>query len=116
MACVLVVEDNDDLRALYQDVMDLEGYSVLTAANGQEALSVLRAAAEPPKLIILDLMMPVMDGWQFLDRVRGDEALRGIKVVVCSAAKDLIPEGVPVLRKPVDLDDLTQAVAKYCGS
>lgn len=115
MTTVLVVEDNDDLRSLYEDAMTFEGYSVLSAANGKEALEVLERAPERPRVIVLDLMMPIMDGWTFLEhfRARGN-SYAGINVVICSAAKDEAPRGVPLLKKPVDLDDLTKTVASLC--
>jgi CheY-like chemotaxis protein len=96
--------------------MVAEGYDVLTAANGREALDLLSGSAERPRVIVLDLMMPVMNGWVFLEHFREEEAYRGINVVICSAAKDEAPKGVPLLKKPIDLDDLTYTVARLCDA
>jgi len=116
MLTVLVVEDNEDLRFLYEDAMTFEGYAVLTAANGQEALDILAREREPPRIILLDLMMPVMNGWVFLQHFRTVAGYASIKVLICSAAKDLAPSGVPILRKPVDLEELTRTVADLCAA
>lgn len=111
---ILVVEDNADLRLLYRQALALEGYQVDLAANGADALAMLRARAEPPSLILLDLMMPLMSGWEFLEEVARDPALGHLPVVVCSAARDRIPMGVRFLRKPVELDTLLQIAKDHC--
>lgn len=117
MQCVLIVEDNIDLQILYSHALRLEGYSVKFASNGQEALEYLQNPHEDkPKVILLDLMMPIMDGFQFLDIKKDNSGIREIPVVVCSALKEThrLPKDVYVLHKPVDLDKLLVLVAKYC--
>ncbi len=111
--CVLIVEDNADLRMLYEQAMSGEGYTTASAANGKEALELLRNGTIP-RIILLDLMMPVMDGWQFLKERAADSALAAIPVVVCSASKENIPDAVPFLRKPVELDALLQVARDHC--
>lgn len=113
-ACVLVVEDNPDLRLLYRMALKNEGHEIQLAENGQAALDILRATNEKPKLIILDLMMPVMDGWEFLKVRDADVSLAGIPVVVCSASKDNLPSNLPVLMKPIDLEAVIELAARYC--
>ena len=116
MATILIVEDNLDLRTLYEEAMSLEGYAVVTAANGQEALDILGTAGlAAPSLIHLGLMMPVMNGWTFLQEREKEAKLKSIPVVVCSASKDDIPLGVPFLKKPVDLDQLLAVASRYCS-
>ena len=78
---VLVVEDNEINRAILCEILS-EKYSVLEAGNGQEALDLLHQRGEIVSLILLDVMMPVMDGYTFLDRIREDEALSLIPVIV----------------------------------
>lgn len=114
-AFVLVVEDNADLRLLYRMALKNEGIEVRLAEHGQEALEFLRSSHEKPNLIILDLMMPVMDGWEFLKRKDADHALSPIPVVVCSASKEKLPENVLVLRKPVDLNAVLELAERYCS-
>ncbi len=99
---------------LYRKAMSLENYEVREAANGQEALSMLRNSESKPCLIILDLMMPVMDGWEFLKERSLDPVLLQIPVVVCSASKDNVPTEVRFLRKPVALDILLKLAEEYC--
>lgn len=110
---ILIVEDNTDLRMLYQEALEMEGHSTEVAANGFEALELLKKIKTLPKLILLDLMMPVMDGWEFLSRLRDLPEHSKIPVVICSAAKDKLPPGTGVVRKPVDLDVLFETIRQY---
>jgi len=111
---VLVVDDDFDIREALSDVLASEGYNVLTAADGSEALETLRGGIRPA-VMLLDLMMPRVSGVEVIDALRKDETLLEIPVVVCSAnrgygADDL---GVlDVLRKPVSVDELLKAVAR----
>jgi len=83
---VLVVDDDMDIRECVCEALQEEGYDVVQAANGAEALNCLHAAAsEAPSLIILDLMMPVMDGWEFRDQQLLDATLAEIPVIVMPA-------------------------------
>ncbi|MGE0527793.1 MAG: response regulator [Bdellovibrionales bacterium] len=109
---VLVVEDNRDLRDCYIQAVNLGGYSVMEAGNGREALDILRH--HRPQLIILDLMMPVMDGWEFLREREKSPHLKSIPVLVCSASPDRVPVGLPFLKKPVDIDELIESIDQYC--
>ena len=114
---ILIVEDDVDVREAYHDVLDQAGYHVITAANGKLALDWLRHTDEFPNMIVLDLMMPVMDGWQFRQEMRKDEALREIPVVVVTAHReDPGIDCVARLVKPVPLAELLNAVERVCGS
>src|SRR4051812_36434591 len=86
---ILIVEDDAPIRDMLEEVLEEEGYPVQSTANGQEALTALHALSKPPKLILLDLMMPVMDGWTFRQMQIQDPVLRGIPVVILSAAYEL---------------------------
>jgi CheY-like chemotaxis protein len=113
---VLIIDDDDDLRDSLRDLLQRRGYRVETAEHGQAALAVL-AARGVPCVVLLDLAMPVMDGWQFLSAVQADAALATIPIVIASAhGATHAPAGVAgVLRKPFDLDRLLQVVARHCG-
>jgi CheY-like chemotaxis protein len=112
---ILVIDDDDELRQTLCDVLDQEGYEVLSAAGGVEALEILRGGARP-QLILLDLMMPGMSGWQMRERQLADPALAGIPVVVMTAigTVDGLPVGDKVLLKPVRLEALLETVERYC--
>jgi CheY-like chemotaxis protein len=113
---VLIVEDDDDLREMMAQLLALEGFGSETAANGREALEYL-SKGDFPEVILLDLMMPVMDGWEFRRRQQNDPLLAAVPVVVLSAldttrASDL--RGTAFLGKPLDFDRLLQLVRRYC--
>ena len=118
MKCVLIVEDNPDLQFLYRRAMTLEGYDVQMTSNGQEALDYLRSGSELPQVIVLDLMMPVMDGFKFLEIQKKDHDLKDIPVVVCSASKERnrIPSDVEFHSKPLEIDNLLKVIENYCGT
>jgi CheY-like chemotaxis protein len=115
---VLIVEDDHDTREMLGHFLELEGYEVEKAANGREALDALRAA-DDASVILLDLMMPVMDGWQFRAVQRQDQSLARIPVVVLTAAgaRDRVPpiDADAWLAKPVDLDVLLDTLAPFCS-
>lgn len=105
----LVVDDDLANREATSELLENFGYHVLTAENGQRALEVLKEQPARPKLIMLDLMMPVMNGWQFLLERRKDEALSEIPVIVVSAALDAsaeLPNVAGYLKKPVSAEQL----------
>src|SRR5262245_39183233 len=107
MTRILVVDDDPGIVQFLKDLLDLEGYAVDTANNGAAAL--LQAERHRPDLVLLDLMMPVMDGWQFLRACREEHELADLPVVVLSAAKSA-PVDEPAVRgfvgKPFELPDL----------
>ena len=115
---VLIVEDHPELRRTLTDLLQEAGYAVTSAADGQEALAGLRNAP-PPDLILLDLMMPVMDGWEFRRRQRQDGALAAIPVVVISGGETPshspgFVDAASYLLKPIDFDVLLATVARHC--
>jgi CheY-like chemotaxis protein len=117
MAVVLVVDDDRDIRSAISELLRDEGYATLEAPNGAVALERLRDLGAPC-LMLLDLMMPVMDGFAVLDTLVRDSSLPPTNVVVMTAGntdrRDL--GEVPLLRKPLDLDDLLGAVKRHCHS
>jgi CheY-like chemotaxis protein len=114
---VLLVEDDVDVREAVTDTLEDAGYRVTAARHGQEALALLRDGRARPCLILLDLMMPVMDGWQFRELQSKDPALADIPVVALSAHGGLHALGAADhLRKPVQLRALMEVVERFCGT
>jgi CheY-like chemotaxis protein len=115
MACaVLIVEDDLELSDMMSQLLMLEGFETRTAANGDIALTLLREGPRPD-VIVLDLMMPVMDGWRFREHQIHDPALADVPVIVLSAAHDLRPvHANAVLSKPLDVDRLITALRAHC--
>ena len=117
---MLVVDDDRDIRDVLTDALEAEGYRVVTAADGIEALDWLRAEVARPCIILLDLMMPRMDGIQFRTEVMNDPASPLIPVVVLSADPSAIATAKSLnfagsLRKPVPLEALLAAVHAHCA-
>lgn len=117
-ARILIVEDDPALRGAVAEVLEEEGYEVECAANGAEALSQLGGSAIP-SVILLDLAMPVMDGWTFRAAQRRDPRFASIPTVVVSASiagpdamDGLAPEAF--LAKPFDLDQLIRTIQRLC--
>jgi CheY-like chemotaxis protein len=111
---VLVVEDDLELRQSLIEILNDENFNTLEAADGREALELLKTTR--PCLVLLDLMMPVVDGWQVLAEMRADPNLKTVPVCVITAIPQRAPEGaLKVLKKPIALDDLLQVVEQNCG-
>lgn len=115
---ILVVEDNEDVRELVGVMLREAGYQVREAENGRDALDQLEAMLEPPSLVLLDLMMPVMSGPELLRVLRSRGHLAGLPIVVLSAGGE--PEHAPgacrFLRKPADRKCVLAAVREACGA
>jgi CheY-like chemotaxis protein len=113
---ILVVEDELELREMMRDAFELNGYAVVTAGDGREALDKL-AGIERLCLVILDLLMPEMNGWDFFAAMRQRPELASIPVVVHSSAPGQAPAGVTrVLQKPIMFDRLLSIVREYCAA
>jgi len=117
---ILVVEDDNDIREALSQVLQDEGYQVGEAANGQEALDRLHNGCHPD-LIVLDLMMPVMDGWQFRREQQRDPELAGIPVVVVSADGSVRQKAASIgatsyVKKPIDFATLLDVVGQHAAS
>lgn len=114
---VLAVDDDYDVLFALQDVLEMEGYRVIPARSGREALELLRKGLRPA-VILLDLMMPEVSGWEFRAQQVADPELAGIPVVVVSGQglsdREVATLGVDgYLKKPVDLEQLLTAVGRY---
>ncbi|WP_437511764.1 response regulator [Sorangium sp. So ce1099] len=117
MKRILVVDDDPDIRETLAELLQEEGYAVSSAAHGGEALCALRTDPRPG-LILLDLMMPIMDGWQFRAEQKKDPELASIPVVIISATgRDEFVSSLGAaqfLKKPINLEQLLAAVEQHC--
>lgn len=116
---VFVVDDDWGIRELMTELLEDAGYAVVTAADGREALAYLRSCDVAPCLILLDLNMPVMTGWEFRHEQQGDPALDHIPVAVISADRSIDTQSVTIdalafLAKPIDFQRLLDLVAACC--
>jgi CheY-like chemotaxis protein len=113
---VLIVEDDEDLRDMMAQMLTIEGFDATAVANGREALDYLRRAIKP-HVILLDLMMPVMDGWEFRRRQQADPELAPVPVIVLSAldrSRAAPVDAIAFLKKPLDFDRLLELVRDQC--
>ena len=107
---LLVVEDDESARDALADILDLEGFDVALSSNGQEALNYLRSKPLPD-LIILDLQMPIMNGWQFRREQNKNPRLASVPVLVLTAFQSAGDMKVAaVMRKPIDIQRLLSTV------
>ena len=116
---ILIVDDDFGIRDALTQIFEEEGYQVASAANGLEAISHLRDGLPRPKVILLDLMMPIMNGWEFRDEQRQDPQLADIPVVVISADRHLSDHASTLnanayLPKPINFTMLLDTVEHYC--
>jgi CheY-like chemotaxis protein len=117
---ILIVEDDPDISASLVELLEGEGYQTLTATNGLQALQLIESHQETPALMLVDYMMPVMDGRKFLETLEQQRPgyLLKTPTVILTAAADLkftFPNRVELLKKPVDVDHLLDVVKRHCG-
>jgi CheY-like chemotaxis protein len=110
--CVLVVDDEEDIRETLREVVEMAGCSAILAENGAEALTIL--AKSRPCLVIIDLLMPVMTGTELLEAMLKEPELAGLPVLISTSAPHRAPIGVPVLAKPIDIAALWDWMRKTC--
>jgi CheY-like chemotaxis protein len=118
MRCnVLIVDDDEDVRELMARYVGMEGFEVRTAVHGNDALAQLISGLRP-QVILLDIMMPVMDGRALLNHLRRTPATADIPVIVLSAIGGLLQDfdaaGITVFSKPIDFGRLMDVVRQYC--
>ena len=111
---ILLVEDEAESRETLREILELEGYNVRTAVNGREALDTLAAVGEQICIVLLDLFMPVMDGWQVIDELRASGRLANTQIVIITSAAHRAPAGIPVFEKPLDLEKVIRKVSMLC--
>ena len=112
---VLLAEDDLEIRDILQDLLEAEGYDVVPASHGRQALEFLQGARDKlPDLVVLDLMMPLVDGHQVLDTMKSDPVLAAIPVVVLSAVARERPVGAAAfLRKPIPLQKFFDTIKGF---
>lgn len=115
---VMIIEDDQAIRASLRDIITFEGYSTIEAENGRVALNLLFDENVPtPCLILLDLMMPVLNGWEFLKIRQQNGSIAHIPTVVISAVSDARVAIGPTktLKKPLNVEELVHALQSYCS-
>ena len=117
---ILIVDDDNDIRETFAEALRMVGYVVHTAPDGKAALEMLAELA-PPCLILLDLMMPIMNGEEFRKRQVVSPVLAKIPVVVITADRDAQQKAMRIgvtegLSKPIDFESLSNVARKYCGA
>lgn len=117
-ALVLLVEDDDDIRDAVADALDRRGYSTRAVEDGHAALAYLRAARDKPRVILLDLTMPRMSGWEFMQHQARDPEIQDIPVILLSAVGNIERQAAGltwagVLRKPITLETLLETVGRF---
>lgn len=116
---IVIIEDDVDLRETMKELLEIEGFTVVTAENGREGMKLIEHDVTPC-LILLDMMMPVMNGWEFLDTMQRERQalLAETRVAVVSAAADMTDVqrqyGCSVLRKPVNVEQLFALAHAAC--
>ncbi len=116
---VLIVDDDRDIREILGETLEERGFDVATAANGLEALQVLRHRLGRPSVILLDLMMPVMDGYGFLEQRRLDPALASIPLAIVTAGygidRQRLADDLRIIPKPFDVPLLVDILRTLCA-
>lgn len=114
MGRILIVDDETGIRESLEEYFQDEGFDVVTAKDGAEALVKL-AAAELPDVVVLDLLMPKVDGTQVYAHMQQDPRLAAVPVIVSTSDPARAPSGVLLMKKPINLERLLAAVRQYCG-
>ena len=115
---ICLIEDDELNRHAIRELLQYEGYSVIEFANGKTALEHLKTNSNLPCLLIVDLIMPIMTGRQFLKEVIKHEEIANIPLIVCSTSDEELENLRPAksyFRKPIDIDSFLEVVEKYCG-
>lgn len=119
LPAILIVDDDDDTREATASLLSSAGYETVEASDGRQALDKL-ARVSDPRLVLLDLMMPVMDGVEFIEELERRDQLRGLNVLIVSASDQVqaahpVAKQLPLLRKPFSSARLLEFVASHCA-
>jgi DNA-binding response OmpR family regulator len=116
---ILLIEDDADILDALTELLSMEGFTVQTANNGKEGLDYLQSSSALPQLILVDLMMPIMDGQQFLREKAADDRLKGLPTIVMSADSsfhknpNILNAAVALVKKPIDIEQFVTTIRKY---
>lgn len=113
---ILVIEDDQDIRVSYSEILEPFNFLIHSATNGQDALLLLKKLHKLPDLIILDLNMPTMSGEEFIFFKNQDSRIKEIPVIIVSCNEPLSQSDIPFLKKPLDLETFTEAILKHLPS
>lgn len=111
--CVMVVDDEPDIRETLREAVEMAGCTAVLAANGADALELMTSSR--PCMVIVDLMMPVMTGLELLHAMQQVPALADVPVVISTSAPRRAPPGLPILPKPIDLSALWRWMRQNCS-
>lgn len=112
---ILIVDDEHDIRESLGELFEDEGYTVARAVDGADALAQLEKDQELPAIVLLDLVMPRMGGAELYERMQADPRLAKVPVIVSTSDPSRAPDGVLILKKPLNIDRLLDAVQQRCG-
>jgi twitching motility two-component system response regulator PilH len=119
MGCknILVIDDDEAVLETIGEILESRGYLAAFARDGDEAFRILQKGPDLPCLIILDMMMPGVNGWQFLERQRADSKFANVPVIICSAFAETAKSvhGATILEKPIELQSLVRVVQAFCA-
>ncbi len=111
---VLIVEDEQELRESLEELFEDEGFEVSSAENGAVALAQLQDATTLPCCVVLDLLMPVLNGIELYDQMQRDPRLAQVPVIITTSDPSRAPEGLLIMKKPINLERLVVAVRQFC--
>ena len=114
IACIVLVEDDLDVQEAVRDILTAAGYSIIIANNGREALAHLRDTERLPCLVIMDLFMPEMDGYELLKLLRSQDRFVSLPIAVCSASDNPPLGATRYIKKPFNLGALISVVESFC--
>jgi CheY-like chemotaxis protein len=115
---VLLIEDDRSIQKMLSTYLEIEGYQVYVASNGEEGMRLLESTPERPCVVLLDMLMPKVNGWEFLEFQRGHASFASIPVVVVSAFPEIAQSVKPdvFVPKPIQTDALMDAIERYCAA
>jgi CheY-like chemotaxis protein len=114
---VVVVDDEEEVRELVGNLLQEEGYGIASFSNGKQAIEYLLTQDQRPKLVVTDLAMPVMDGWDLVKAIQQNPELASIPVMIVTGSRRQAKiVGVPVVEKPIDPERLLGTVRDLCGT
>lgn len=113
---VVIVEDEEDSRELLKDLLEYNGYRVQTAVNGKQALELLDELGDQACIVLLDLFMPVLDGWGVYEQLKARGKLETLRVFITTSAPHRAPAGSSIVEKPIVIPKLLETIAAACAA